>query len=37
MFLKQPSCFVIVKNLKRNHQDKKIFILAHKGIFYPVA
>lgn len=36
MFLGSPRCFVIVKNLKRNHQDKNL-ILAHKGIFYPVA
>lgn len=36
MFLGSPHCFVIVKNLKRNHQDKNL-ILAHKGIFHPVA
>lgn len=36
MFLGSPRCFVIVKNLKRNHQDKNL-ILAHKGIFHPVA
>lgn len=36
MFLGSPRCFVIVKNLKRNRQDKNL-ILAHKGIFHPVA
>lgn len=36
MFLGSPRCFVIVKNLKRNRQDKNL-ILAHKSIFHPVA
>ena len=36
MFLGSPRCFVIVKNLKRNRQDKNL-ILAHKGIFHSVA
>lgn len=36
MFLGSPRCFVIVKNLKRNRQDKNL-VPAHKGIFHPVA
>lgn len=36
MFLGSPHCFVIVKNLKRNRQDKNL-IPAHKSISYPVA
>lgn len=36
MFLGSPRCFVIVKNLKRNRQDKNL-ISAHKGIFHSVA
>lgn len=36
MFLGSPCCFVIVKNLKRNRQDKNL-IPAYKGIFHPVA
>lgn len=36
MFLGSPRCFVIVKNLKRNRQDKNL-IPARKGIFHPVA
>lgn len=36
MFLGSPRCFVIVKNLKRNRQDKNL-IPAHKSIFHPVA
>lgn len=36
MFLGSPRCFVIVKNLKRNRQDKNR-IPAHKSIFHPAA
>lgn len=36
MFLGSPHCFVIVKNLKRNRQDKNR-IPAHKSIFHPAA
>lgn len=36
MFLGSPRCFVIVKNLKRNRQDKNL-TPAHKGIFHPAA
>lgn len=35
MFMALARCFVIVKNLKRNHQDKNL-ILAHRHL-YPVA
>lgn len=36
MFLGSPHCFVIVKNLKRNRQNKNR-IPAHKSIFHPAA
>lgn len=36
MFLGSPRCFVIVKNLKRNRQDKNL-IPAYKSVFHPVA